>query len=57
MSLPLWLRYVDDTFTVVHKDFHEHLNGLLSKLYVGILSVEVVLKIVDFVFVHGTNHV
>ena len=27
---PLWLRYVDDTFTTVHKDgindFHEHLN-------------------------------
>ena len=30
-TLPLWLHYVDNTFTAVHKDeiddFHEHLNG------------------------------
>ena len=29
-TIPLWLRYVDDRFTAVHKDeiddFHEHLN-------------------------------
>ena len=29
-GLPLWLRYVDDTITAVHKnkidEFHEHLN-------------------------------
>ena len=29
-TVPLWLRYVNDTFTAVHKDeidtFHEHLN-------------------------------
>ena len=31
-TLPLWLRYVDDTITAVHKnkidEFHEHLNKL-----------------------------
>ena len=30
-TLPLWLRYVDDTITAVHKnkidEFHEHLNN------------------------------
>ena len=30
-TIPLWLRYVDDKFTAVHKDgiddFHEHLNS------------------------------
>ena len=29
-TIPPWLRYVDDTFTAVHRDeidvFHEHLN-------------------------------
>ena len=29
-NIPLWLRYVDDTFPAIHKnemdDFHEHLN-------------------------------
>ena len=29
-TVPLWLHYVDDTFTAVHKDgnddFHKHLN-------------------------------
>ena len=30
MTIPLWLQYVDDTFTALHKDeidaFHDHLN-------------------------------
>ena len=34
-TLPLWLRYVDETFTAVHKDeiddFHEHLNRQFTK--------------------------
>ena len=25
-TLPIWLRYVDETFTAVHKDEIEHLN-------------------------------
>ena len=25
-TIPLWLRYVDDTFTAVHKDEIDHLN-------------------------------
>ena len=44
-----WLHYVDDTFTTLRKDeiddFHEHLNRD------GVLSVEMFVKIVDFVFV------
>ena len=30
LMIPLWLHYIDDTFTAVHKDeidkFHDHLN-------------------------------
>jgi len=37
-TLPLWLRYVDDILTAVHKDviddFHEHLNGRKSNRHV-----------------------
>jgi len=36
-TLPLRLRYVDDTFTAVHKDeiddFHEHLNRQNADIY------------------------
>ena len=35
-TLPLWLRYIDDTFTAVDKDeiddFHEHLNRQNGKI-------------------------
>ena len=35
-TLPLWLRYVDDTITAVHenqiKEFHEHLNEQNTKI-------------------------
>ena len=36
-TLSLWLRYVDDTITAVHKnkmnEFHEHLNKQNTSIY------------------------
>ena len=41
-TLPLWLRYVDDTITAVHEnkidEFHEHLNRVWVYLAVRIFS-------------------
>ena len=49
-TIPLWLCYVDDTFTAVHKDeidnFHDHLNACINvkpegggtRAYVGHLT-------------------
>ena len=43
-TIPLWLRYVDDTFTAVHKDgtddFHKHLNRQKADIQFTSLTVD-----------------
>ena len=51
-TIPLWLRYIDDTFPTVHKeeidDFHKHLNR--QKMDIIQFTKEVERKMVKYLF-------
>ena len=57
-TIPLWIRYVDDTFTAVHKDeiddFHEHLNRQ-ARTYTKEIEDNGKIRFLDRLFTRDTN--
>ena len=59
-TIPLWLRYVDDTFTAVHKDeiddFHKHLNEQHADIqFTGEIEEDGKLPFLDCLVSHDNN--
>ena len=39
-TLPLWLRYVDDTITAVHENKIDELDGWMDDLYLNTIKIK-----------------